>query len=65
MPTGFTLWHYKTGLGEMDAAAGRSYFHEASDMLAGGDLVMVSSPQGGRMLCVAAGDSGMVTAPMS
>ncbi len=61
---GFTLWHYKTEAGGLPAAILREFFHDASDLLAGGDMVMVSSPDGGRVLCVAAGEAGMVTAPM-
>ena len=61
---GFTLWHYKAAAGGLAAAAAPAFFHAASDLLAGGDLVMVSSADGGRMLCVAAGEDGVVTAPM-
>lgn len=61
---GFTLWHYRTESDGLAAATLREFFHEASDMLTGGDMVMVSSPDGGRILCVAASDAGMVTAPM-
>ena len=51
---GFTLWHYKAGA-DGDARSGEAgFFDDASDMLVAGDMVMVSSPAGGRMLCVAA-----------
>lgn len=62
---GFTLWHYKTEAGGLPDATLREFFHDASDLLASGDMVMVSSPEGGRVLCVAAGEAGMVTAPMA
>jgi len=47
---GFTLWHYKAAA--RDAALSAGYFDLASDMLAPGDLLMVSAPDGARMLCV-------------
>jgi hypothetical protein len=34
-------------------------------LLASGDLVMISSPEGGTMVCVAAGEAGVVTAPLT
>ena len=61
---GFTLWHYKAEPGGLDAAVEQSFFNEAADLLAGGDMVMVSAPEGGRMLCVAGGQAGVLTLPL-
>ncbi len=61
---GFTLWHYKTGAGGLPSAAAQGFFDPAADMLASGDMVLVSSPAGGRILCVATGAAGLVTAPL-
>ena len=62
---GFTLWHYKAGAGGLPAAASPGFFDGAADMLASGDMVLLSSPAGGRVLCVAAGEGGLVTAPLN
>lgn len=61
---GFTLWHYKAGVGGLEATAGLGFFNSASDLLANGDMVLVSSPAGGRVLCVAAAAGTVVTAPL-
>ncbi len=63
---GFTLWHYKgAGDGLSDAAA-PGFFNEAADMLAPGDMLMVSGSQGARMLAVAKAQAGqaVILAPM-
>jgi hypothetical protein len=57
---GFTLWHYKAGNDSLAEVASGSYFSDASDMMAGGDMVMVSGAAGCRMLCVAQADAGKV-----
>jgi hypothetical protein len=61
---GFTLWHYKAGEGGAQAAAKPGFFDPAADLLANGDMVLVSSPAGGKVLCIAAGASGVTTAPL-
>ena len=50
---GFTLWHYKSGPDAPAAASAAGYFDGAADMLAAGDMVMVSADTGARMLAVA------------
>lgn len=62
---GFTLWHYKAGADRLGAIGAGGYFDAASDMLASGDMMMVSSPEGGRMLCVATGQNGVSTATLA
>jgi hypothetical protein len=61
---GFTLWHYKAGddfSGELES---ENYFVDASDMIAAGDMVMVSGTTGCRLLCIALADAGkVVSAP--
>ena len=62
---GFTLWHYKAGNESLSGVASDSYFADAGDMMAPGDIVMVSGTEGCRMLCVAFAGNGKVrTAPM-
>lgn len=50
---GFTLWHYKAGSDRLADVAEGGFFADAADMLAGGDMVMVSAADGGRILCIA------------
>ena len=40
---GFTLWHYKSAPDTLDAVARPGFFDNAADMLAGGDMMLVSS----------------------
>ncbi|HTR16942.1 MAG TPA: hypothetical protein VMI52_07920 [Acetobacteraceae bacterium] len=61
---GFTLWHYRAGNDTGDEVAGQGFFAEASDMLASGDMVMVSAPDGGRVLSVFTDRNGVRTAPL-
>lgn len=51
---GFTLWHYKAGAAGLADTIGTGFFDTASDMLAVGDMVMISARDGGRMLIVTA-----------
>lgn len=57
---GFTLWHYKAGRDQLEQIETRDFFADAADMLAEGDMMMVSAPDGGRVLCVAQGMAGEV-----
>ena len=62
---GFTLWHYRTGPDGLAAAASAGFFDDAADMLAGGDMVLVSAPEGGRVLFVAASQGRVTTAALA
>ena len=61
---GFTLWHYKADPADHPYTGKQDFFADAGDMLAGGDLVMVSSREGARLLCVLADADGLRTAAM-
>ena len=50
---GFTLWHYKAGETALAAVNTPGFFAAAEDMLATGDMLMVSASDGAGMLCVA------------
>jgi hypothetical protein len=50
---GFTLWHYKAGPDPLDDVAGQGFFADAADMLAAGDMIMISAQDGGRLAAVA------------
>lgn len=63
---GFTLWHYKAGLDALDALATQDFFADAADMLAPGDMLMLSARDGARVMAVGPMLDGMVvTAPLS
>ena len=51
--SGFTLWLHKAGDEALDAVAAPGYFSDAYDMLAEGDLVVVNSTGGAKILAVA------------
>ncbi len=61
---GFTLWHYKTGGDAMPSVQSPGYFDEAVDMLSSGDMLLVSAPEGGKVVCVAASEGRLFTAPL-
>ena len=63
---GFTLWHYKSGSDRLQSVAARDYFADAADMLTQGDLMMISAPDGARVVTVAPLEDGLiVTAALS
>lgn len=49
---GFTLWHYKAGSGSLADTVAAGFFDTASDMLAMGDMLLISAVDGGRILIV-------------
>ena len=61
---GFTLWHYRDGTARLDDVAASGFFDAAADMLAVGDMVMVSASDGGRLLVVALSGKSIQTAPL-
>ena len=61
---GFTLWHYKAEQDSLQALRNPGYFDEATDMLAGGDMVLASAPGGSGVLCIAADDGRLVAAAL-
>jgi len=62
---GFTLWHYKAFEDRQETVASDGFFAAAGDMLAAGDMVMVSASDGGRVLCVVPNGVAIQTAPLS
>ena len=62
---GFTLWHYKAGDDALPAMARPGYFDDAVDMLATGDMLLVTAPEGGRVLCIAATEGRLLAAPLA
>ena len=63
---GFTLWHYKAERLTLAAAAEADYFADAADMLAVGDMVMISAGDGARILVIAdVAERGVRTAALA
>ena len=58
---GFTLWHYKAGPARLGQVGAPGFFADAANMLAAGDMVMISAADGARVMSVSA--SGAGTAP--
>jgi hypothetical protein len=56
---GFTLWHYKADADALPTVSGAGYFDDAVDMLAGGDMMLVSASDGGQVLCIGANETGL------
>lgn len=49
---GFTLWHYKAATAALADVVGEGFFDPASDMLAVGDMLMISAGDGGRIVFI-------------
>jgi outer membrane protein assembly factor BamB len=49
---GFTLWHYKAPASALSVLARPGFFDDAGDMLAAGDMVMMSARDGGSVAFV-------------
>ncbi len=62
---GFTLWHYKAAGAALAQAATDGFFDAAADMLAAGDMLMVSAADGGRVLFVTRAEDGVRTAALA
>jgi len=64
---GFTLWHYKAATRRLADIGAQGFFNSAADMLAQGDMMLVSALDGGRVLFVtdASEVNGVVTGPLA
>lgn len=61
---GFTLWHYKAGNDNLSESAHPGYFADAADLMAEGDMVMVSAAEGGRIASVAGAGRAIKLCPV-
>jgi len=61
---GFTLWHYKAGNDNFTHAAETGYFADAADLLAAGDMVMLTGDEGGRIATIAGAGRRLKLAPL-
>lgn len=62
---GFTLWHYKSGAEVLAAAANPGFFADAAELMAPGDMVMLSGPGGGRIGILAGQGKSIALAPLA
>lgn len=62
---GFTLWHYKAGQDGLERVEQPGFFGGAADMLAGGDMLMVSAGAGARMLSIVPRGDGCDREPVT
>jgi hypothetical protein len=62
---GFTLWHYKGAPGTLTDATTPGFFAGACDMLAAGDMVMISARDGGRVVFVTDARNGVSLAALA
>jgi hypothetical protein len=62
---GFTLWHYRAQGVMLGTVAADGFLQEAADVLAPGDMVLVSAGDGGRVLYVTKQGQQVATAPLS
>lgn len=49
---GFTSWHYNAGIGTLEGTGAPGFFEDAKDMLAPGDMLLISASNGGSILFV-------------
>ncbi len=61
---GFTLWHYKSAGETLAATSGVGYFSDAADLLAPGDMVMLTGTDGGRIATIAGRGRAIALAPL-
>jgi hypothetical protein len=59
---GFTLWHDKATGDCLDHVGDSGFFANVDDMLAAGDIVMVSATDGARIFCMSANPEGSLMA---
>lgn len=52
---GFTLWHYKAGADPLATVGAGDFFVPADDLLASGDILLLSATDGARILAVTEG----------
>ena len=62
---GFTLWHYKSGPDALAQANSTGYFADAADLLAPGDMVMLTAAEGGKIATIAGQGKNIALAPLN
>ena len=62
---GFTLWHYKAPSAKLAALGQAGFFDLAANMLASGDIMLMSAEDGGRLAFVAMVDNTVLLASLT
>jgi hypothetical protein len=62
---GFTLWHYMATADAPSDLNAPGFFDDAGDMLAAGDMMMVSTREGGRLLSIVADGKNLSAVPLA
>ncbi len=72
---GFTLWHYRANVPTLsgtlvppasaEEVTSAGFFDPAREMLAQGDMLLISTPEAGRLLFVAGTEGGVRTSVMA
>ena len=62
---GFTLWHYASASDTLADIAGAGFFAPAADLLSGGDMLLISAPDGGRASLVRQEGRDVAIVPLS
>jgi len=57
---GFTMWHYKHGAATLGECQTDGFFNDAGEMMAVGDAILITGPEGGRQFVVRAAAHGRV-----
>jgi hypothetical protein len=61
---GFTLWHYKSGADALSQATREGYFADAANLMAQGDMVMLTGADGGKIATIAGQGKTIALAPL-
>jgi len=61
---GFTLWHYKAGTDPLTHATQTGFFADAADLMATGDMVMLTNHQNGTIGTIAGQGKQIALAPL-
>lgn len=61
---GFTLWHYKAPRNSVQEVRAVNFFQDAANMLAAGDILMISACDGAGMVSIASCDHSPGGAPV-
>ncbi len=61
---GFTLWHYKSGTDALTHATAQGYFADAADLIAPGDMVMLTGKEGGKIATIAGAGREIALSPV-
>ena len=62
---GFTLWHYRAPNAKLAALGKKGFFDKAADLLAQGDMLMMSGADGGRVAFVASAQNSVTLAALA